>query len=115
MDKVYNQEIFASLIKEFLFLQLVVAIVIFFVYKLYANGLRNGKQILLVNILVYIALNLCMIYQIYTEPDLRIGGISFAFEMYSLFLALLLIIILLLEYVLLKFVIFKVFFKKSNI
>lgn len=115
MNKVYNQEIFASLMKEFLFLQLVVAIIIFFMYKLYANGLRKGKLILLVNVLVYISLNLCMVYQIYNEPDLRIGGISFAFEMYSLFLSLLFIVALLLEYVLLKFIVFKVFFKKSNI
>jgi hypothetical protein len=56
-----------------------------------------------------------MIYQIYIEPDLRIGGISFAFEMGIFFLALLFIVVLLLEYVLLKFIVFKVFFKKSNI
>jgi hypothetical protein len=115
MNKVYNQEIFTSLLKEFLLLQLVVAIIVFLIYKLYVNGLRKGKQFFLVNLLVYITLNLCMIYQIYIEPDLRIGGISFAFEMYSLFLALLFIVFLLLEYVLLKFIVFKVFFKKSNI
>jgi len=115
MDKVYNQEIFTSLVKEFLFLQVVVAVITFFIYKLYINNLKKGKVIFLVNVLVYIALNFCMVYQIYIEPDLRIGGISFAFEMYSLFLALLFIIVLLLEYVLLKFIVFKVFFKKSNI
>ncbi len=115
MNKVYNQEIFTSLMKEFLFLQLIGAIIVFFIYKLYVNGLKKGKHFFLANLLVYITLNLCMIYQIYIEPDLRIGGISFAFEIGIFFLALFFIVVLLLEYVLLKFIVFKVFFKKSNI
>ncbi|TDP60294.1 hypothetical protein BC748_1276 [Flavobacterium dankookense] len=77
------------------------------------DNLKKGKVIFLVNVVIYSILNFYLIYQIFIEPDLRVGGISFAFEMYSLFLALLFIVVLLLEYVLLKFIVFKFLFKKS--
>ena len=113
MDKVYNQEIFTSLMKEFLLLQFVVVLITFFIYKFYIDNLKKGKVIFLVNVVIYSILNFYLIYQIFIEPDLRVGGISFAFEMGVYFLALLFIIVLLLEYLLLKFVVFKFLFKKS--
>ncbi len=77
------------------------------------NNLKNGKVTFLVNVVIYSILNFYLIYQIFIEPDLRVGGISFAFEMGVFFLALVFIVVLLLEYVLLKYIVFKVFFKKS--
>jgi hypothetical protein len=40
-----------------------------------------------------------MIFEIYQESDLRIGGIGFAFEMYTLFLSIIFSFLLLIEYV----------------
>ena len=43
-------------------------------------------------------LNIYMIFEIYNEPDLRIGGISFVFEMYTLFLSIIFTFLLFVEY-----------------
>ena len=99
MDKSYNQEIFISLITNFLLLQIVVSIIWFFIYRLFTrNLLKKGKIIFFSNIIIYLFLNFYMIFEIYQESDLRIGGISFAFEMYTLFLGIIFSFLLLIEY-----------------
>jgi hypothetical protein len=100
MDKSYNQGIFISLMTNFLLLQIVVSIIWFFIYRLFTrNLLKKGKIIFFSNIIIYLFLNFYMIFEIYQESDLRIGGIGFAFEMYTLFLSIIFSFLLLIEYV----------------
>jgi len=100
MDKSYNQEIFATLMTNFLLLQVLVSITWFFIYRLFTrNILKKGKIIFFSNVIIYMILNSYMIFEIYQESDLRIGGISFVFEMYTLFLSIFFSFLLLIEYV----------------
>jgi len=88
MDKSFNREIFINLMNNFLILQIVVSIIWFFIYRLFTrNILKKGKIIFFSNVIIYLFLNSYMIFEIYQESDLRIGGIGFVFEMYTLFLS----------------------------
>ena len=100
MDKSFNREIFINLMNNFLILQIVVSIIWFFIYRLFTrNILKKGKIIFFSNVIIYLFLNSYMIFEIYQESDLRIGGIGFVFEMYTLFLSIFFSFLLLIEYV----------------
>ncbi len=100
MDKSHNQEIFISLMTNFLFLQIVISIIWFFIYRLFTrNLLKKGRIIFFSNVIIYLFLNSYIIFEIYKEPDLRIGGIGFVFEMYTLFLSVIFTFLFLIEYV----------------
>ena len=82
MDKSFNREIFTILITNFLLVQIVVSIIWFFIYRLFTrNILKKGRIIFFSNIIIYLFLNSYMVFEIYQESDLRIGGIGFAFEL----------------------------------
>ncbi len=105
MDDVYNHKIFVSLIKDTLFLQLVVAVIWFFIYKLYKYDVRNGKLIFLINVLIYIFFIAYLINDLYSYPDLRVGGLIFGFEMGILALSIIYTFFLVVEYFIIKLII----------
>jgi hypothetical protein len=100
----YNHRIFVSLLKDTLLLQIVVAAVWFFIYKLYKYDVRNGKFIFLINVLVYIFCVAYLLNDLNTYSDLREGGVSFAYFMGVLALSILATFLLLLEYFIIKLI-----------
>lgn len=93
----HNQEIFKGLIFDFCLLQLFAGIFWYLIYRLFRK-FTKAKTIFLINLLIYSFLNLYIIYQISKEKDLRVGGVAFAFEMYTYFWSLAYILILLMQY-----------------
>jgi len=94
----FNPEILKSLIFNFCLLQLFAGIFWYLIYRLFRKNFTKAKTIVLINLLIYSFLNLYIIYEISREKDLRVGGITFAFEIYTYFLSLAYIVILLMQY-----------------
>ena len=94
----HNQEILKSLIFEFCLLQLFAGIFWYLIYRLFRKKITKARTVILINLLIYSFLNLYIIYQISNEKDLRVGGVTFAFEMYTYFWSLAYILILLMQY-----------------
>ena len=114
MQEAYNREIFWSVMKEFLFLQVIVALVWFFIYKLYKHDIKHGKIIFVINVLIYIFYNLSLIKDLINYLDLREGGISFGFEMGILLLSIISTFLLVVEYFIIKLIIRAFMTKDSN-
>lgn len=105
MEELHNRGIFFSLLKETLLLQLAVAVIWFFIYKLYKHDVKNGKLIFLINVLIYISCIAYLINDLGIYSDLRVGGIGFAFEISILILAMIATFLLVVEYFIIKLVI----------
>jgi hypothetical protein len=105
MVDTYNHRIFVSLIKDTLLLQLVVAAIWFFIYKLYKYDVRNGKLIFLINVVIYIFCVAYLINDLYNYPDLRVGVLGFGCAMGILALSLIATFLLVVEYFIIKLII----------
>ncbi len=105
MVDAYNHRIFVSLIKDTLLLQLVVATIWFFIFKLYKYDVRNGKLIFLINVLIYIFCISYLLYDLYSYPDLRVGGLVFGYAMGILALSIIATFLLVVEYFIIKLII----------
>ena len=105
MQEAHNTEIFCRLIKELLFLQVIVASIWFFIYKLYKHDIKHGKIIFVINVLVYFFCNIYLIRDLKNYLDLREGGISFGFEMGTLLLSIISTFLLVVEYFIIKLII----------
>lgn len=80
-----NQEILSKVLIQFAALQIILSFAWYFAFKLL--GKLNRKFALVFfysNLSLYLLINLKMIIDLFNQPDLRIGGITFAFEMITL-------------------------------
>lgn len=114
MVDAHNHRIFVSLIKDTFLLQSVVAVIWFFIYKLYKYDIKKGKLIFLINVLIYIFCVAYLINDLYTYPDLRVGGVSFAYEIGLLALSIIATFLVVVEYFIIKLIIRATAYRKTH-
>ena len=82
LDMSLNQEILVKVLVQFGILQIFLALAWYFAFILSKEYNRKFTFIFFsLNIMIYFFINLVMINDLITQPDLSQGGVTFAFEM----------------------------------